>query len=206
MWDGGTVLTWGPEDVIEGETFSGFDGPGPAAVGVRLLDCELRGGTVTGGDLSRSTWRRSSLSGLRLVGVGLARSAWTEVELDGCALSGCELFGAHLRRIRLRDCRIDAVNLRGAQLREVVFEDCQVRELDLGSARLEDVRWPGCRIERLDLTQASLNRVDLRGAEFGLSRGYERLRGAVIDLGQLFDLAPALASHLGLDVRPLGES
>jgi uncharacterized protein YjbI with pentapeptide repeats len=193
------VLTWSPEDVIEGETIEGFAGPGPSAHGVRVLDCELRGGTMTGGDLSRGTWRRTAMSGIRLVGVGLSRTAWTDVELDGCALSGCELFGVNWRRVRLRDCRLDAVNLRGSQLREVVFEDCQVREL--GSAELVDVRWPGCRIERLDLTGVTLDRFDLRGAEFGLSRGFDRLRGAVIDQGQLFELAAALADHLGLDVR-----
>jgi hypothetical protein len=42
--------------------------------------------------------------------------------------------------------------------------------------------------------------VDLRGAELGISGGYESLRGAVIDSVQLVGLAPLLARHLGIVV------
>jgi hypothetical protein len=42
--------------------------------------------------------------------------------------------------------------------------------------------------------------VDLRGAELGISGGYESLRGATIDSVQLVALAPLLARHLGITV------
>jgi len=42
--------------------------------------------------------------------------------------------------------------------------------------------------------------VDLRGAELGISGGYESLRGATIDSVQLVTLAPLLARHLGIIV------
>jgi uncharacterized protein YjbI with pentapeptide repeats len=190
-----------PDALIDGETFDGFTLDDVRAPGVRLVECGLRSGTVGGGDLGASVWRGTRLEQVRLVGVGLARSQWTDVELTGCALSGCELYGANLRRVRLRDCVLDSVNLRGAVLHEVVFADCRVRDLDLGSAQLDDVRWAGSRIERLDLSFARLSAVDLRGATVDLARGWDRLQGAVVDHGQLLDLAPALAAHLGLTVR-----
>jgi hypothetical protein len=49
--------------------------------------------------------------------------------------------------------------------------------------------------------KATLTEVDLRGAEVDIARGFDRLAGAVVDVGQLMTLAPALAAHLGLDVR-----
>lgn len=189
-----------PDDLVDGETFDGFTLDDAQAPGVRLVECGLRSGTVTGGDLGASVWRGTRLEGVRLVGTGLARSQWTEVELSGCALSGCELYGAHLKRVRFSDCVLDSVNLRGAVLREVTFTDCQVRDLDLGSAQLDDVRWPGSRILRLDLSQARLSRVDLRTADVDIARGLDRLRGAIVDHVQLLDLAPALAAYLGLTV------
>lgn len=186
--------------LIDGVAFEGFTVDDPEAAGVRLIECALRTGTVTGGDLSASVWRGARLEGVRLVGAGLSRSRWTDVELSGCALSGCELYATQLKQIRFTDCVLDSVNLRGAVLREVVFTDCVIRDVDLGSAQVTGVRWPGSRIERLDLSQARLSEMDLRGATIGIARGWDRLRGAVIDHVQLFDLAPALAAHLGLVV------
>ena len=47
--------------------------------------------------------------------------------------------------------------------------------------------------------------VDLRGARVSIARGWDRLRGVVIDHGQLMELAPALAAQLGLEVRSVGD-
>ena len=96
---------------------------------------------------------------------------------------------------------LDAVNLRGATLQDVAFESCALRDLDLGSATLTRLRLPACHVERLDLTNATLADVDLRGAELDISRGIDRLSGAVVDTGQLMTLAPTMAAHLGLEVR-----
>jgi uncharacterized protein YjbI with pentapeptide repeats len=103
--------------------------------------------------------------------------------------------------VRFTGGLLDVVNLRGAVLEDVVFEDCRLREVDLGGARLTRVSFPGCRLERLDLTKATLSAVDLRGAELDVARGLDRLGGAILDIGQVLDLAPALAAQLGIDVR-----
>jgi hypothetical protein len=42
--------------------------------------------------------------------------------------------------------------------------------------------------------------VDLRGAELGITAGYESLRGATISTVQLVGLAPLLARQLGITV------
>jgi len=201
VWHGWRMFSPAPGDLIDCETCEGFAWDGVEAPGVRLIECGLRSGTITGGDLGASVWRGTRLEAVRLVGVALARSQWTDVELSGCALSGCELYGSRLSRVRFADCVLDSVNLRGALLHEVTFADCQVRDLDVGSAQLGDVRWSGSRVQRLDLSQATLSRVDLRGADVDIARGLDRLQGAIVDHGQLYDLAPALAAHLGLTVR-----
>jgi uncharacterized protein YjbI with pentapeptide repeats len=198
-------MDWEPEGFYErlrvaGETFAEVD-----AEDGRFLECALESSTFSGGSLVRGTWRGSSLRGVRLVGVTLARSSFTDVAWDDCVLAGCDLSGAYLQQVTVRGGGWDTVNLRGARLEKVVFEDCRLLDLDLGAARLSDVRFPGCRFERLDLTKAELTRVDLRGAALSIDRGYDRLRGAVIEPGQLIDLAPALAAYLGIAVRAVGE-
>jgi uncharacterized protein YjbI with pentapeptide repeats len=74
--------------------------------------------------------------------------------------------------------------------------------VDLGGAKLNGVSFPGSALERIRLGKAVLKRTDLRGATvLDLAEGYESLRGAVIDTGQLLELAPALAVTLGITVK-----
>ena len=83
---------------------------------------------------------------------------------------------------------------------EVRFEDCVLRDAEFGGATLRRVGFGGCTLARADFTKASCDEVDLRGAELGISGGYESLRGTTIDSGQLVALAPLLARHLGITV------
>ena len=105
-----------------------------------------------------------------------------------------------MRRVTFRDCKLDAVNFRGGTLRDVAFEDCLLRDAEFGGAALRRVRFGGCTLARADFAKATCDEVDLRGAELGISGGYESLRGATIDSVQLVTLAPLLARHLGIIV------
>ena len=86
-------------------------------------------------------------------------------------------------------------------LREVTFEDCVLRDAEFGGATLRRVSFGGCTLARADFTKASCEEVDLRGAELGISGGYESLRGTTIDSVQLVALAPLLAHHMGITVK-----
>ena len=70
-----------------------------------------------------------------------------------------------------------------------------------GSATLRQVSFDGSTLAGTDFTKASCTKVDLRGAELGITAGYDSLRGATIDSIQLVTLAPRLASHLGITVK-----
>ena len=193
---------WRPEAFHEGADLGALEVPdgGVSAAGATFLDCRLSSAVLADADLARTSWRGGALAGVRFVAGRLTRSSWRDTVLDDCALAGCELYGAVLRGVTIRRGALDAVNLRGATLQDVLVEDTVLRDVDLGGATLTRVRFPGCRIERLDLTKATLAEVDLRGAEVDIARGFDRLAGTVVDVGQLMALAPALAAHLGLEV------
>jgi uncharacterized protein YjbI with pentapeptide repeats len=199
------VDTWTADGDYEQIEQTGLDLTDVVAPGARFLDCRLSASVIAGGDLEGSTWRGGGLRQVRFVGTSLARSQWHGLELDGCALSGVELFGSRLRKIVFRGGLLQGVNLRQSRLEDVVFEDCVLRDVDLGAATLHRVSFPGCRIEQIDLTGMTARQVDLRGARVSISRGLDRLRGVVIDPGQLMELAPDLAAQLGLVVRPQGD-
>ena len=94
------------------------------------------------------------------------------------------------------------MNLRGATLEEVTFEDCRLREVDLGGARLT-----GVSVRRLPDRAARPHRPTLdrgRPARRQPSTSPAAWTGSaapILDVGQVLDLAPALAVQLGVDVR-----
>jgi len=192
---------WTEDGIYEQAEASGLELRGVSASGARFLDCRVSSSLIDGGDLEAATWRGGGLHRIRFMGTRMARTTWHGVELEGCSLAGVDLSLARMSRVTVSGGVLQAVNLRRARLEDVVFEDCVLRDVDLGSATLKRVRFTGCRIERIDLTGMSAREVDLRGSRFDVARGIDRLRGVVIDHGQLMDLAPALAAHLGLDVR-----
>ncbi len=130
----------------------------------------------------------------------LAETGWQDVTLTGCALAGVQAFSASMRRVTFRNCKLDSVNLRSAALTDVTFEDCLLPDADFGGATLLRVSFGGCTLARADFAKVRCTEVDLRGAALGITAGYESLRGATIDSGQLIELAPLLARHLGIVV------
>lgn len=172
------------------------------AGGASFLECAITDSSFSGVNLRRARLNDVWLSGDRFVAVRLAESSWQDVTAGSCVLAGVEAFGAVLRRVVFRSCKLDSVNLRAAALHEVVFEDCVLRDVDLGGAKLNGVSFPGSALERIRLGKAVLKRTDLRGATvLDIAEGYESLGGAVIDTGQLLELAPALAANLGITVK-----
>ncbi|AZQ73020.1 pentapeptide repeat-containing protein [Streptomyces luteoverticillatus] len=181
---------------VDGREFDDVDG-GSA----HFSESALSSVTLTRGRYRRALFDTVWFHNLRTVGSDLAETRWMDVECVSGLLAGTEIHGADIRRTVFHHCKFDSVNLRVAKLKEVAFVDCLLRDVDFGGATLTDVSFPGTALDGVDLTRATLSRVDLRGATaLGITSGAEYLAGATISTPQLFDLAPALAQHVGLTV------
>ncbi|MFG3157539.1 pentapeptide repeat-containing protein [Streptomyces sp. NPDC048219] len=193
-----------PDGDYDGLEFPETDLSGQDGTGARFLDCGLTACVLDETSLPRARLLDSVLTGVRGVGTDLAEATLRDVELVDARLGGTQLHGAVLERVLVRGGKIDCLNLRRARLKDVVFEGCVLVEPDFGGARLERVAFVDCALRDADLSAATLTDVDLRGAApLEVSRGVDRLAGAVISPAQLLDLAPVLAAQLG--VRVLGE-
>ena len=85
---------------------------------------------------------------------------------------------------------------------QLPFEDCLLRDSDLGGAKLTGVSFPGSTLDGVRFAGARMADVDLRGAvRLGLPDGHQGLSGAVLNTGQLFELAPQFAHALGITVK-----
>jgi len=189
-----------PDEDYEGLRFAETTFDEATGGGCHFLDCSFVSTSFSGGRLRKSRFTDATLLQVRFVATDLAETGWQDSTLTGCALAGVQVFSAALRRVVFRDGKLDSVNFRDAVLTDVAFEDCVLRDVDFGGAVLLRVSFAGCTLTGADFTKATCTEVDLRGAQVGITAGYESLRGVTIDSGQLVALAPLLARHLGIVV------
>ncbi|WP_435283219.1 pentapeptide repeat-containing protein [Streptomyces koelreuteriae] len=191
-----------PDGDYDGLEFRDAELTGQDGAGARFMDCVLTGCALDETRLRHARFLDSALTGVRGVGTDLSEATLRDVELTDARLGGPQLHGAVLERVVIRGGKIDYLNLRTARLRDVVFEGCVLVEPDFGGARLERVEFVDCALKGVDLHAATLTDVDLRGAaSLEISRGFDRLSGAVISTAQLLDLAPVLAMEWGIRVE-----
>ncbi|GAA4452103.1 pentapeptide repeat-containing protein [Phytohabitans houttuyneae] len=168
----------------------------------RFTECAVTGVSFDGGSFARARFNDVWVSRTRWIGCSWAEAQLLEVSfLDG-VLAGVQAYGARMRRVVVERCKVDSLNLRGADLRDVEFRDCELLEADFGGATLANVSFPGSTLRRARFGKAALTKVDFRGArELDVAEGGDALRGAIIDSGQLAELAPMLAQTLGIVVK-----
>ncbi|WP_166997756.1 pentapeptide repeat-containing protein [Paramicrobacterium fandaimingii] len=132
--------------------------------------------------------------------VSAPSSTVRDVDVSHSRIGSLEGYDSRWNGVRFTGCKLGYINLRGSALADIVFEDCQIDELDLGAATAKRMSFHGCRIGTLEVPSATLTDVDLRGLDLARIVGIEGLSGAVIDEGQLLQLAPVLAAQLGIEV------
>ncbi len=157
-----------------------LDATGIACAGASARDLSIAGGDLANADLTEVSVRRLQGRGIGAVGLDVS--------------------GARLEDVGLVGCKLRLARGLGARLTRCVFEDCDLREADLESATLDRVVFRGCDLSAARLAGVDLGRCDLRGSRVdGLVVSPDRLRGAIVDPGQL----PTFAAALGLRVEEL---
>jgi Uncharacterized low-complexity proteins len=142
----------------------------------------------------------SVLAGIDVVALTAAESGWRRVEIRDSRVGSAELCDSIWRSVHFIGCKLGYLNLRDAEVSDLQFTNCVIEELDLMRAKANRVAFAGCRVGRLELAGSRLSDVDLRGAQLADVGDLAALRGATISLEQLLDLAPAMASRLGVKV------
>ena len=188
--------------------------------GEMVEDLEVVEADLSGGDLSALTLlscrfsevfaNDTDLAAARLVDCRLERlsatylhsprSTWRTVELVDSRIGAWELYDADVESLLMEDCRLGFTNLAGTTVRDLLIRATRIDELDLSGIDAQRVRFEDCRVGTLRLHGGSLSDVDLRGLEMRTVNGVGSLAGATVSSGQLSELAPLLAQHLGLRV------
>lgn len=194
---GEPLATHGDYDAV---SFTDLDLSGQNANNAKFLDCALVRCRADGLQLRRARLVETLVADLQATTLDLGESVWRDSLVTGGRIGAVAATSAKVQRARLRGVKLDFLNLRGATLQDVVFQDCVLGEVDAADAQLTDVDFPGSRVDSFGVRNATLQRVDLSGATLQTLSGLDHLRGAVVSMAQLIDLAPLLAHHLGIVV------
>ena len=168
---------------------------------ISLLSCRFSEVFADDTDLTAARLVDCRLERLSSTYLHSPRSTWRAVELTGSRIGAWEIYDADLESVLIEDCRLGFANLAGTTLRDVLIRSTRLDELDLSGIEAERVRFEDCRVGTLRLHGGSLSDVDLRELEMTVVSGVGSLAGATISSGQLSELAPLLAQHLGLRVE-----
>ncbi|WP_227983990.1 pentapeptide repeat-containing protein [Nocardia spumae] len=173
-----------------------------SAAGSWFTRSALTSVVLTGGSVAHSRFEDVWMRGVRWIGTDIGETRWLDAELIDSAWSGVIAVDAQLRRVRFEGCKLESVNFRAAKLRHVSFVDCVLRDVDFSSAALRQVEFPGSRLDGVALHGATFQDVDLReAATLDLIADIGTLKGAIINTGQLMEMAPAFARAAGIIVR-----
>lgn len=190
-----------PEGAYDTVHFDHLNFVSPGASGSRFLECAFTQVSFEGGQLRRAQFSQVWLRDFRVVATSLVETGWVDASLIAGVAAGVEAFGARLRRVEFHDCKLDSVNFREAALTDVVFDHCVLRDVDFGGATLTRTSFPGSKLAATSFRQVTLEKVDLRGAELGITVDPGSLRGAIVSNAQLASMAPLLADAMGITVE-----
>ncbi len=182
---------------LDGEQLSGVDISGVRAGDVRMLECEVADcrmdeTKLTGIHVVDSTWVRVAASCLVA-----PRSSWRDSSIRDSRFGLLDLSSSTLLRLTITDSKIDYLNLRGSTVREVVLTRVNLGEMSLSDASGTSLTLTDCTLQTLELHNGRLAKVDVSTSTVRRIDGLDSLRGVILNLSQVLDLAPSMAKHLG---------
>ena len=171
---------------------------------ISLLSCRFSEVFANDTDLAAARLVDCRLERLSATYLHSPRSTWRTVELVDSRIGAWELYDADVESLLMENCRLGFTNLAGTTVRDLLIRATRIDELDLSGIDAQRVCFEDCQVGTLRLHGGSLSDVDLRGREMRTVSGVGSLAGATVSSGQLSELAPLLAQHLGLRVTGSG--
>lgn len=170
---------------------------------VRRLEvegCELAGIQFVGAKFDKLHLGDSVLSRMEAAGVRAPEAAFLRIAVTGSRLTGADFGAASFEDCVFENVKFDEAGLRFAIFKRVRFENCVLRNADFSGAKFSNVTFTNCDFEGANFDNASCRLVDLRGEDLSNIKGVLGLKGTMISSEQLVQLAPLLATEVGLDI------
>lgn len=173
---------------------------GQVTHGVEITDCSVTGSSWTSTQWTKVRLRGNTIDRSNLSGMFAEDSTWLKTTLQHSRATGLHWINSRLRHSKLTDNRLDLSAWRFTTIEGTEFRDCDLSGADFTNATLTNTRFLNC-----NLTEASFHHVSCTGVTFEGTTltdidGIRYLAGSTIDSAAALNLAPALASALGITI------
>lgn len=189
------------ESSLEGCIFVDADWSGTIAYSVSLDEVTIEKSILAEARLDKFAARDVIFRNCDFSASSCPEISLQRVSVNGSRMTGWDCSKGLFKDVMLENCKLDMANLRFAKFVRVRFVGCMMTEADFLNAELQDVKFEDCRLERADFSQCKMKNVDLRTSQLIGIKGWQHLRGAVIDNAQLMAAAPYLANEFGIRVH-----
>jgi uncharacterized protein YjbI with pentapeptide repeats len=166
--------------------------------GQRAVDLRFEEVVFEGANLRGTVWLGATLVDVRLRGCDLSNVDWRHlsahrVEFEGCNLTGANVAQGQFTHARFRRSKGLLAQWGQAKFSCCAWEDCGLEQADFTDADLHGAALVRCRLSQARFFGAKLQGADLRGSDLAeLVITPHELRGAIVEAGQLLQLAPQL--------------
>jgi uncharacterized protein YjbI with pentapeptide repeats len=182
-------------DLLTGQDFSGVRAGDVRMLECQVADCRMDEAKLTGLHVVDSTWVRVAASGL-----AAPHSSWRDSSIRDSRFGLLDLSSSTLLRLTITDSKIDFLNLRGSTIREVVLTRVKLGELSLSDSSGTNLTMADCTIDAVEFHHGRLTTTDLSTSTVSRIDGLDSLRGVILSVGQVLDMAPMMARHLGATI------
>lgn len=197
----GDASSFVPEATLEKVQVTEADIIGLQAKGLILDEVKLEKVSALQAHLEKIQLSDGAIKGCDWSGAICADASFIRVACSQCRMGGWDVSKGFFKDTTFKNCKLDMANFRFAKLKKVQFIECTFVEADFQGAVLEDVAFEQCVFDRTEFANAKVKNVDLRSSDLLEIRGWQSLKGAMIDGAQLVTIAPQLAATLGLTVK-----
>ena len=175
--------------------FSGVRAGDVRMLECKVTDCRMDEAKLTGIHVVDSAWVRIAASGL-----AAPHSSWRDSQIRDSRFGLLDLSSSTLLRLTITDAKIDFLNLRGSTIREVVLTRVKLGEVSLSDATGTSLTLSDCTVGTVELHNGRVTAIDLSTSTFSRIEGLDSLRGVILSVNQVLDMAPMMVRHLGAKI------
>lgn len=189
------------ESSLEGCHFKDADWTGIVASSVSLDEVNIDKSVFSEAKLEKIAGQDVIFTNCDFSAARCSESSFQRATIKGGRMTGWDCSKGLFKDVLFENCKLDMTNFRFAKFSRVQFASCVLTDADFLGSELHDVSFEGCLMERTDFSQCKLKNVDLRTSQLLNLKGWQHLKGAIIDNIQLMTAAPYLANEIGISVQ-----
>lgn len=129
------------------------------------------------------------------------RSTFVRVVIDSSQMTGLQLPEGNFLDFILSNSRVNLSNFRNATFTKCSFTDIDLSEADFSGSKLTTVRFERCMLDGADLSNCMFDSVEFVDCSLATISGITSFKGVTISEQNLIEIAPILASELGIRVQ-----